>query len=249
MSKKSRKINRGNSGTDPHTPSSRSEVVKAAVVASHTNVGTVGAGAAAIQYTLACVHERPRMALKLGKTHIWGGPRSLAILRNWGLVIACGTPFYNASSGLAPVSANAAAQGLLPEELYKFAPPPMLTLQWSDAGVPALPISYWEAMLAFLQGFHKDVYFCCDGGHGRTGTALSIIYGLACKKPVDPVAVIRKCYCNEAVETTSQVEYIEHITGQRVNVLSSYMTAHYEKQGVNYGLTYGDEHTKGKWDD
>lgn len=215
------------------------------------SAGTVtDAGAAAgTQYTLACVHADPRLAIKLGETEIWAGPRSLSILREWGLVISCGTPLYGVSSGLAPVSANEAAQLLLPDDLYHFEPPPMLALTWSDAGIPSLPISYWETLLTFLQGFHKDVYFCCDGGHGRTGTALSIIYGLACKKAVDPVAVIRKCYCEEAVETTVQIEYVEDITGHRVNVLSSYMTAHYEKYEKDYSLPYGTEHQKGKFDD
>ena len=251
MSKRSKKRKKGNGVADPSLTGTAA--VKAAVVAANARVATgsvTGAGAATgTQYTLACIHNRPKLAINLGKTKIWAGPRSLSILRNWGLVISCGTPLYGATAGLAPVSANEAAQALLPDDLYRFAPPPMLTLAWSDAGVPALPISYWEALLTFLKDFRQDVYFCCEGGHGRTGTALAIIYGLACKKVVDPVAVIRKCYCDEAVETMVQIEYVEDITGQQVNVQSSYMTAHYEKYEKDYGLTYGTEHQKGKFDD
>ena len=255
MSKRTRRAlarrKKGNSHADPRAEATTA-AIKTAVSASN-KATTTGAGAAAgtTQYSLACVHQGPRLAFKLDGTKIWAGPRSLALLHTWGLVVSCGTAFYSNTADLAPVSANIAAQELLPAPLYEFKPPPMLTLAWTDAGVPALPASYWAKLLTFLREFHQDVYFCCDGGHGRTGTALSVLYGLACKKRIDPVAAVRKLYCDEAVETTVQVNYVEDVTGLRVNVLSSYMVTHYTAgwDGErDYGLTYGTKHQEGKWD-
>ena len=60
--------------------------------------------------------------------------------------------------------------------------------------------------------------FYCQGGHGRTGTALAIIGALSnCIPPgVDPVAEVRRRYCDLAVESAAQIEYIEAITGREV---------------------------------
>ena len=256
MSKKTRQAlarrKKGNGAADPRVEATKAAL--AASVAASNAAATTGAGASAgtTQFSLACIHQGPRLAFKLDGTKIWAGPRSLALLHTWGLVVSCGMPFFSDTTSLTPVSANPAAQALLPSPLYKFEPPPMLTLAWTDAGVPSLPASYWAKLLTFLREFHQDVYFCCDGGHGRTGTALSILYGLACKKRIDPVAAIRKLYCAEAVETTVQVNYIEDVTDLRVNVLSSYMVTHYGQvwDGErDYGLTYGKKHQEGKYDD
>jgi len=62
--------------------------------------------------------------------------------------------------------------------------------------------------LSHLQG---RVLVHCMGGHGRTGTALAILLGLSGAMKKDPVAWLRKHYCEEAVETKKQIEYIQSL--------------------------------------
>jgi hypothetical protein len=52
------------------------------------------------------------------------------------------------------------------------------------------------------------------GGHGRTGTTLAILAHLsgACGT-ADPVQWVRETYCQDAVETRSQIDYLVHEIG------------------------------------
>jgi hypothetical protein len=99
---------------------------------------------------------------------------------------------------------------------------PKLTLTWSDFGLPRLPKSAWESLaldIAALADKRRDkkqafkVAVCCVGGTGRTGTCLAILRALLTGNTDDPVAAIRKTYKFDAVETYSQLTYVELVTG------------------------------------
>jgi protein-tyrosine phosphatase len=81
----------------------------------------------------------------------------------------------------------------------------------------------------------------CQGGHGRTGTALAILGCLLGVIPegADPVVWVREHYCLEAVETSKQISYIEKITERKVKATASSGWGQY---GGTYGAWEG-------WDD
>jgi len=96
-----------------------------------------------------------------------------------------------------------------------------------DYGVPSWPREFWEELLEVLytEGETRkqrgepplDVVVLCGGGHGRTGMVLAIFYGL-CHPDSDPGAVVRARYCERAIETEEQIEYIREITGCSVEI-------------------------------
>lgn len=100
----------------------------------------------------------------------------------------------------------------------------IVKIGWRDFGVPDLSRAFWESMVVALKricqerGGYLDVFVCCMGGHGRTGTALSILAALFGVVPDDmcPVQYVRDHYCNNAVETDSQLKYVESMTGMKV---------------------------------
>lgn len=94
----------------------------------------------------------------------------------------------------------------------------IIKINWSDGDVPDMAEKDWRGLIEGLKQLRQrlgkenlNVLVCCLGGHGRTGTALSILAaltGIASKKPV---TFIRKEYCNNAVETASQCNYIREM--------------------------------------
>lgn len=162
--------------------------------------------------------------MKIGKAQIWaGGAREVLPECSWALMVSCaegGSTFVPDK----PFTANAGAKALLPAELLEWTPPPFLALDWEDGDVPGLTADWWRAFYKALSAVEGDVVFYCFGGHGRTGTALSILAGLGgLQKQGCPVMWVRKHYCMEAVETFAQVDYIEEVTGKKVLVQPSYL--------------------------
>jgi len=87
-----------------------------------------------------------------------------------------------------------------------------------DFDAPIYPESFWTAL---IEGLHQladeqaeplNVLVCCQGGHGRTGTALAVLAHRLLAVP-NPIEYVRMVYCEKAVESLAQVEYVEDITG------------------------------------
>ncbi|XRO75426.1 protein-tyrosine phosphatase family protein [Methanocaldococcus sp. 28A] len=55
---------------------------------------------------------------------------------------------------------------------------------------------------------NKEVVVSCIGGHGRTGTILAVWAGLNGVK--NPIKYVREHYCQYAVETEEQEEFVKH---------------------------------------
>jgi protein-tyrosine phosphatase len=110
-----------------------------------------------------------------------------------------------------------------------------LVLRWEDYEIPDLPPSIWTALAKDLDAFSSrnanktlHVAIFCQGGTGRTGTALAILRNLLLKEKCDPVDIIRKTYKVTAVETSSQIEYVEYVTGvdSKCTASKTYVTAY-----------------------
>lgn len=111
------------------------------------------------------------------------------------------------------VAGNEAARELLPGAIFRRShiQIPYMHINWPDYGVPQLDMAWWDQFMDVLGKVKGHVALFCMGGHGRTGTAASII---ACKAgwvdlDVDPVAWLRSIYCDNAVESDAQADYIE----------------------------------------
>jgi len=121
-----------------------------------------------------------------------------------------------------PVSGNVDAEAMFPAALMHGPANDVAVIEiaWDDGGVPiGLSKDWWQLMADTLMTIDGDVAVCCVGGHGRTGTFLAIVMALTGKVPLggDPVKAMRDAYCDTAVETQSQVNYIERITGMLVS--------------------------------
>lgn len=99
----------------------------------------------------------------------------------------------------------------------------VLPIITQDYKAPTLKKEEWQAIVDDLMDIEeeKDLIVFCIGGHGRTGTVLSVLYGLVHPDKGDPVKVIREKYCKKAVESNSQLDYIEKITGIKVEETAS----------------------------
>ncbi len=82
-------------------------------------------------------------------------------------------------------------------------------IDWKNLSVPSLTHNDWQGIYdAWIQS-NLPLQAICLYGHGRTGTALSIMLGLHGIK--HPVSLVRKLYCVHAVETKLQAQYIKYI--------------------------------------
>ena len=162
------------------------------------------------------VFTDPTSGIKLKGGGSW---KDLELLPNH-LILDCG----------AGVDKNVEVYGFTPIiDLEKYNPQ-SITINWPDFGAPLLDFDFWEDLVTVLRDFKKDVIVCCQGGHGRTGTCLSILIYLMNPEIGNPVEFVRKNYCKEAVENSKQIWYIEDMCNISLkgtdgsNIVSTYKT-------------------------
>lgn len=211
-----------------------------------------------------CTHKGVTFCFRVGKCRVFAGSKVQAMLSlEWDLMVSClGNQAVDRPDN--PISGNAGAKELLGEDLMVVQPPPWFGIDWPDRSAPTLARSWWIKFTEALENIDGDVVFFCVGGHGRTGTALSCIVGLSeyvrpAKKtkngkspaPIkkstdfDPVLFVRSQYCDEAVESGSQMDYIENVTGWRVDAPIPTKTT-YPAYGGGYAGTGGGYGGTGK---
>ena len=84
-----------------------------------------------------------------------------------------------------------------------------MNMEWPDMGTIPAPIQFWKDLVGYLKTNKKTMLVFCMGGHGRTGTAVASLM-VACDlfKPNEAIKWVRKNYCERAIETTKQENYI-----------------------------------------
>ncbi len=104
-----------------------------------------------------------------------------------------------------------------------------LKIDWPDFGIPQLDKDFWIKLSYFLRKKGRDrerfgktykVMVHCMGGHGRTGTALAILANMCTDegwKDEDLLCKIRENHCSKAVENSTQIKYIERMTGVKIS--------------------------------
>lgn len=89
-----------------------------------------------------------------------------------------------------------------------------MMVEWPDMQTPKLKAKFWIELISQIElAGYKRVVFCCYGGHGRTGTALSAIrmaQGLN-KNTDDAINWVRKHHCESAVESKAQIAYLDEL--------------------------------------
>lgn len=182
-------------------------------------------------------HNGPVCIGTIDKAEIWAGDwLDVLPVRQWALVISLSANVA-ASHFIAPVTGNSVAQRLLPKSLFRARPVAHMSIDWPDGDVPPLGQDFWQELLTALRTVTGRVVIHCQGGHGRTGTAVAILFALADVIPKRrcPIAWLRSKYCHEAVESDAQADYIEHITGRKVTSEPSwYFMPLYSRAGGVY---------------
>jgi hypothetical protein len=83
-------------------------------------------------------------------------------------------------------------------------------VEWPDFGLPADEAAFRVALGDVLERARSGqlVEIGCLGAHGRTGTALACLAVLAGVAPGQAVDWVRAAYCDHAVETAQQAEFV-----------------------------------------
>ena len=169
------------------------------------------------QYQQYSYGEQAKKVFGKGKLEVWGGA-----ITNW----ADANPdvVIDLTGKLLPSEVSVLSLHGFEEEpsWAKLARSPrLISIGWPDMGVPPLPKKFWEELAAWLKKEGGVVYVGCTGGRGRTGSALAILGGLI-KGWKRPIKAIRERYSQDAVETESQVRYVQMVTGTSERVEGSY---------------------------
>jgi ClpX C4-type zinc finger len=92
-----------------------------------------------------------------------------------------------------------------------WAPPwPHEHVLWPDFGLPVDAEAFVVGCRSLVTriGSGQTVEIGCLGGHGRTGTALAIMAAMCGVPQADAVSWVRSNYCDQAVETQEQVQFV-----------------------------------------
>ena len=91
-----------------------------------------------------------------------------------------------------------------------------MVIDWPDMSTPALPREFWVELARQIRKRRMKVCVFCMGGHGRTGTALSILIGLLTGQAAqEAIGEVRSKHCRKAVETHAQTRYVESMLATR----------------------------------
>lgn len=202
-----------------------------------STVTTYGPAATSAYGSYQVCHTGPVKIMQIGNSTIWAGRhRDMDNNPNWSLRVRFRDAMRFSADSAEPVVADEKARAIMPEGLFKFVSPPTMDIDWPDFSTPDLLKTWWEQFVVGLRNLPPDsnVGMYCEGGHGRTGTAMSILAALTEQTDKDPVAWLRKRYCDEAVESWRQIDYIEEMTGAHVASKPAFMT---KNHGAATGTT------------
>jgi hypothetical protein len=87
-----------------------------------------------------------------------------------------------------------------------------LTLDWTDGCAPEVKAGFWATLIGEMTEPGDHIVFTCVGGHGRTGTSIaSVLIEHSGLNDTQAIKFIRENYCNKAVETKEQQEYLAQL--------------------------------------
>ena len=170
------------------------------------------------QYSWSQCHSGNNPILKLGDGTLYAGGKSRgADYRKDNLMVIDLTgSTYDISSDIEAINQIASAGfPTLMQSLYKpeQSKTGILHFYIPDMKIPRFHTKYWDFLVKDVQNLllgGKDVLIMCQGGHGRTGIAVSIVAHKIAPHLTknDPITWLRKIYCEKVVETQEQIQYV-----------------------------------------
>lgn len=182
-----------------------------------------------------CTHNEARPVLTIGKCEVWGGRESqvMPMADQFDCIVSLlGTvkrtdQKFTLSRGSRRLFRHLAA--------YQQRRNNLLCIDWPDMQAPRLDRGFWEALAADLAGIAGKAAIFCMGSHGRTGTALAALSQVSNYAPAmeqgDVIAWLREEYCQSAVETSGQVDYLTRVLGMKTTAKGSSTGGHMWAQG------------------
>ena len=156
-------------------------------------------------------HKPGQFLFNIGKASIHAGEMASRLMKEpgWDLVIN-----LTGSSQMSPtITGFNGAQKIAKKFIQgssTYTGYPELVIEWPDGKVPDVTRKEWLRLIQDLRLFNGNVLVHCVGGHGRTGTCLTILGKLSgALDIVDPIKWVRENYCTKTVETQCQIEYLK----------------------------------------
>lgn len=161
-------------------------------------------------YNNAACHGGAKLAFSIGKVDIWGCAGSSVnlvpdpLLAQISLASDITGAAFRVNESASQLFANCVS-------FIKDAPVlPYVYIDWNDRDAPPVPFEFWAQLIKDIENKKGNLIINCFGGHGRTGTALAALAYLtgAVPKGEDTVTWLRTVYCEEAVESSNQMDYL-----------------------------------------
>lgn len=176
-------------------------------------------------------HIGPKEVMQIGEAKIWaGGWREMDHDMAFDLRIRLNDAWALRAGMADLLTYDQEAASMLGPKVTELNYPPTLNVDWEDFMSPPLEKEWWQELIVSIKRLGPvNIAIYCQGGHGRTGTALSILASLSGQKmwrKEDCVAYIRRIYCQEAVESWTQIDYIQSTLGEAIE---SYPTSYFKK--------------------
>lgn len=132
---------------------------------------------------------------------------------------------------------------------YEWVPtkgPKIIHIAWGDRQAPPVYVQFWTALAKefALRSNEQDtplkILTVCQGGHGRSGTALvSLMMAYTDYTPLDAITHLRAVHCPRAIESKIQHDYLNALAG----VLGRKQNAHDADQVKDFKARFMKEMT------
>lgn len=198
-------------------------------------------------------HVNPKRVIKIGQTQLWAGSifSLMTIQYKLDLIVQATDLTDKRHDGMPPiVSADEAAKAMLPASITGVKEAPRLRIDWPDFDIPRVSADWWAHLVAYFEANGPlSVGVACDGGHGRTGTMLAVLWAVSrARTEGNPVEAVRSFYCKKAVESREQIEYIKDVTGLDFEARPAGLADLYKRTSQVNGQPYGAVPTNEEWE-
>lgn len=151
-----------------------------------------------------CTHRGVKEVAKYGTVTVSAGSFAAVQVRytDFDLFVA-----LNNRPSIPPIDSDQALLRVYPVLQSAVERKPHIKIEWTDFAPPPLPATFFHDLFQqFRTGPAKKIVVYCQGGHGRTGTFIALLYHAMGKK--DVVNLARDVYCKKAVESDDQMDYL-----------------------------------------
>ncbi len=118
----------------------------------------------------------------------------------------------------------------------------VLKVDWTDRSAPLLAPQAW---IELAKALPPRVMTCCQGGHGRSGTALvALMMCLTDYDPLDAITHLRAAHCPRAIESKIQHDYLDwlaEVLGREQNAHEAEKVTDYRGRFLTLTSSWGDE--------